>query len=77
MHDLGDELEFYADSPETDAVQLIDLLVFNRSSGLAYWDMDDETFGGESSRCPRSATMPEMAAYMREAAALADRMECG
>ncbi len=71
---LGDELEFYAALPGMDAAQLIGLLVWNRSSGLAYWDIDDGNARAVS-RCPRSATQFEMAAYMLETAALADRME--
>ena len=73
---LGDELEFYAALPEMDAAQLIGLLVSNRSSGLAYWDLDGWSARAVS-RCPRSATQFEMAAYMLETAALADRMELG
>jgi hypothetical protein len=74
VKELGDELEFYADVPDVDADQLLDLLVSNRSSGLVYWQIDDGDAWAVS-RCPRLASRPEMAAYMRETAALADRLE--
>lgn len=74
VHDLGAELEFYAALPETDTAQLVDLLVMNRSTGLAYWHIDGG-YPWAVSRCPRSARASEMAEYMRETAALADRME--
>jgi hypothetical protein len=72
--DLGDELELHADVPDMNADQLVELLVSNRSSGLAYWYIH-AGYAWSVSRCPRLATMLEMATYMRETAALADRLE--
>lgn len=74
VSDVSDELEFYASAPQTDVGQLIELLVSNRSSGLASWHVDDG-HAWAVSRCPRSAAKSEMAAHMRETASLADRLE--
>jgi len=74
VRDLGEEVEFYADVPTTDAAQLLNLLVSNRSSGLAYGHIDRGS-ARAASRRPRFATQSELAAYMRKTAALADRLE--
>ncbi len=73
--DYGDELEFFADVPDTYSPdQLLDLLIANRSNRLAYWHVDEGVVWAVS-RCPRLATKRQMAAYIRETAALADRLE--
>jgi hypothetical protein len=69
------ELEFAADVPRmADPADLVELLVMNRSAGLAYWHVDNGHAWALSS-CPKTATDQVMAAYLRETAALADRLE--
>lgn len=75
VRDLGDEYEFRADVPADYGEDVQHrLLVSNRSLGLAYWHIEQDTVWAVS-RCPRTATKPETAAYLRATAGLADSLE--
>lgn len=70
----GQDYEFYSAVPPVDASQLVVLLMVNRVAGLAYWHVE----GGRAwatSICPKTASQVQMAAYLRDTAALADRLE--
>lgn len=74
VHEDVEELMFYAEVPQPDTAGLIDMLSVNSLPGLAYWHVD----GGHVwavSRCPQQAGAAEIVTYLKETAALADRLE--
>lgn len=71
----GLEYEFYSEVPSgQDPDQLVALLMINRNAGLAYWHVEDGR-AWATSMCPKRANPKEMAAYLLDTAALADRLE--
>lgn len=75
VRDLGYVLEFFVMVPPVaDKTHLVDLLVANRVAALAYWHVADGDAWAVSI-CPKAAGNRQMAAYMRDTAALADRLE--